>query len=52
MVLVVDGIDSDVELERKTLGLVEAVELAGKYKIMDVPQCGHCRGMMGCVLTE
>lgn len=42
VLLVVDGIDSDVELEGETLGLVGFVELVGKNICMDVPRCDDC----------
>lgn len=42
LLLVVDGIDSDAELEVETLGLVKLVVLVGNDITMGVPRCDGC----------
>lgn len=39
VLLVVDGIDSEVEVEGETLGLVRFVELVGKDILIGIPRC-------------
>jgi hypothetical protein len=42
LLLIVDGIDSNAELEGETLGLVESVALVGKNISVGVPRCDDC----------
>lgn len=42
LLLIVDGIDSDAEVEGETLGLVRFVELVGKDIFIGVPRCDDC----------